>query len=554
MKRYFLICLVLISVLSFGQRKEYNKAGKLLLNKEYAAANEIIEKILVDYNIDKLDIELKYYILTVASDSNYYLNNYEKALNYYIELKKIVVDGKIEVQDKKTFVSRIDKLTEELQGKIKKEGIISENNSNDNTSASLDNGTKLVASKSMSDDKTVTLTVTGTGKTIEEAKQNALRSAIEQAFGTFISSKTEILNDNLVKDEIVSIANGNIQKFDVISEVQIPEIGYATTLKATVSVTKLTSFVESKGVIVEFKGSLFSFNIKQQIFNEKNEIKAITDMCDVTKKIADASFNFLIKANEPIAVNGNNEQWSIPITIGIQPNKNFFTSINYIFNTLKALTLTKEEANDYKKLGKKIYPVSFAISEDKYDYFILRTAESIKYLIDQIYYFNNAMINFKISNGLVDIDLKDYYKTSFCIYGGEAIRSPPKDADKFELRIQDIKFRPIRFDSQSCDLYPSLFKRHCCPDNKSIPCFNYKNLYDKDIEYYLQHYGVRVFTGKFSFVDNLNMSLKIVDNQNGLLISFIGVSEDEELVVLNLKDDKSLDEINKITEYKISKK
>ena len=59
MKRYFLICLVLISVLSFGQRKEYNKAGKLFLNKEYAAANEIIEKILVDYNIDKLDIELK---------------------------------------------------------------------------------------------------------------------------------------------------------------------------------------------------------------------------------------------------------------------------------------------------------------------------------------------------------------------------------------------------------------------------------------------------------------------------------------------------------------
>ena len=42
-------------------------------------------------------------------------------------------------------------------------------------------------------DKTVTLRVTGQGKTIEEAKQNALRSAIEQAFCSFISSKTEIL-------------------------------------------------------------------------------------------------------------------------------------------------------------------------------------------------------------------------------------------------------------------------------------------------------------------------------------------------------------------------
>ena len=43
------------------------------------------------------------------------------------------------------------------------------------------------------EDKTVTLTVSGTAKTIEESKLNALRSAIEQAFGAFISSKTEIL-------------------------------------------------------------------------------------------------------------------------------------------------------------------------------------------------------------------------------------------------------------------------------------------------------------------------------------------------------------------------
>ena len=106
------------------------------------------------------------------------------------------------------------------------------------------------------DDKTVTLVVSGQGKTQDEAKQNALRNAIEQSFGSFISSNTEILNDELVKDEIVSIANGNIQKFEVISEVEVPEVGHATTLKATVSVTKLTSFVESKGVEIEFKGSL----------------------------------------------------------------------------------------------------------------------------------------------------------------------------------------------------------------------------------------------------------------------------------------------------------
>ena len=114
------------------------------------------------------------------------------------------------------------------------------------------------------EDKTVTLTVSGTGKTLEEAKTNALRSAIEQAFGAFISSKTEILNDNLVKDEIVSVANGNVQKYDIVSQVELQNIGYAITLSATVSISKLTSFAESKGVEVEFKGGMFAQNIKLQ--------------------------------------------------------------------------------------------------------------------------------------------------------------------------------------------------------------------------------------------------------------------------------------------------
>jgi putative intracellular protease/amidase len=39
------------------------------------------------------------------------------------------------------------------------------------------------------DDKTVTLVVSGQGKSQDEAKTNALSSAIKQAFGVFISSK-----------------------------------------------------------------------------------------------------------------------------------------------------------------------------------------------------------------------------------------------------------------------------------------------------------------------------------------------------------------------------
>jgi len=205
------------------------------------------------------------------------------------------------------------------------------------------------------DDKTVTLVVSGQGKTQDEAKQNALRSAIEQAFGTFISSKTEILNDNLVKDEIVSVSNGNIQKFEVISEVQIPDGGYATSLKATVSITKLTSFVESKGIVAEFKGSLFAFNINQQILNETNETKAIKEIIEITYSILNKSFYGTITPKDPLLIKDNT--YKLPFEIEIRVNENINTAVKYFTNNLNKLTLAQNQINDYIKLNKPVYEI-----------------------------------------------------------------------------------------------------------------------------------------------------------------------------------------------------
>jgi len=79
-------------------------------------------------------------------------------------------------------------------------------------------------------DKVVIITVSGNGKTQDEAKQSAFRSAIEQAFGAFISSKTEILNDKLVADQISSVANGNIKSFTILNESQLPDGTWGVTL------------------------------------------------------------------------------------------------------------------------------------------------------------------------------------------------------------------------------------------------------------------------------------------------------------------------------------
>ena len=79
----------------------------------------------------------------------------------------------------------------------------------------------------------VTLVVSADGATKTQAIDNALRSAIEQTFGTFVSANTEILNDELVMDEIATVSSGNIQKYKEIASVTLPNGKTSVTLNVT---------------------------------------------------------------------------------------------------------------------------------------------------------------------------------------------------------------------------------------------------------------------------------------------------------------------------------
>lgn len=268
------------------------------------------------------------------------------------------------------------------------------------------------------ENKTIALTTSGQGANKDESKQKALRNAIEQAFGTFISSKTEILNDQITTDDLVSISNGNIQSFEVLSETQLPNNEWSTTVKSVVSITNLTSFCENKGISVEFKGSLFAFNINQQLSNEKNEVIAVENMCRILSDISDISFDFSIKASNPVSSDQSNSKWRIPIEISVYKNKNFENIQNVLFSTLQGLSLSQQEAENYLALNKKVFPVTFASDENKYGYFVLRTDASILKLQELLYHFNHSLQNFKITNGVNEFRLNDYKQNISHIYDG----------------------------------------------------------------------------------------------------------------------------------------
>jgi hypothetical protein len=403
-------------------------------------------------------------------------------------------------------------------------------------------------------DKIVTLTVSGQGKTIDDARTNALRSAIEQAFGTFISSKTEILNDNLVKDEIVSIANGNIQNFEVISEVQIPDGGYAISLKATVSVTKLTSFVESKGVVVEFKGGLFASNILIQELYEKNEYEAIKNVTEILKRISVKSFDYSIDAAEPFLNDGN---WNIPLNINIAANENFLNIPTLLEKTIKNLTLSSSELDNYTKLNKAVFPVTLATLESKGIYY-LRNQNSINNIIDFIFSLNNAITNFQIKNGVEKFNLTKY-NTHVSDFGNVYPNINVND-DNFRIILRGSKY-------DHCYMEPaSIFYYKWRVEGSKLLNFNYKTFYsdrgsytyniklykDKNDSYCRSLFKYDDFRVRFPSFYTLKEIMQSHENV-GLVISFASIKLKTSLIQFKFNDIRNIDEIKKISKYEIIK-
>ena len=195
----------------------------------------------------------------------------------------------------------------------------------------------------------VTLTVSGDGATKTEATQLALRSAIEQAFGVFVSANTQILNDELVKDEIAAVSSGNIKNYEEIATVTLPNGNTSVTLKAVVSISKLISYAQSKGSSAEFAGATFGMNMKLKELNKANEEKVIANMISLLEKLAPTMFDYELKLGEP-EQGRNPDIYVIPTTINVVHSNNTEIVNSILLKTLNSVSLSIKEYNECKTL------------------------------------------------------------------------------------------------------------------------------------------------------------------------------------------------------------
>lgn len=201
-------------------------------------------------------------------------------------------------------------------------------------------------------EKIVTLVTNGTGDTKEEATRNALRSAIEQAYGTFVSANTEVLNDELIKDEIVTVSTGNIKSYKELSVCQTNGV-FDVSVQAAVSIDQLTKFAQSKGMQADFSGALFAMNMKMRQLNKENEAEAIKIMSQKAEAIArNGLFDYEIEIDEPFM---SGSDYIIKVRILFCENDNTKAFYQTVFETVEALSLNNKELEEFKKMNIRYY-------------------------------------------------------------------------------------------------------------------------------------------------------------------------------------------------------
>lgn len=199
----------------------------------------------------------------------------------------------------------------------------------------------------------VSIVVSSDGSTKDEAIKMALRSAIEQTFGAFVSSNTTVLNDQLVNDEIVSLSSGNVKAYEILSENTLPNNRYYITLRATICMNKLVNYINSnsQGTTVEVDLDAFDKNFRLAEMNSIAEMKIVESVIAQIESIENL-FDYSLELEEPKVERANDTTFCvIRGEVVAKYNRNTDIAVDMLINMLKAVNMDKNEIELFEQLG-----------------------------------------------------------------------------------------------------------------------------------------------------------------------------------------------------------
>ncbi len=270
----------------------------------------------------------------------------------------------------------------------------------------------------------VVLTSIGTGGTNEIAEQNALKSAMDRVFSSFISSNDKHSQGTEFSEQLIAATSGYIKSSQVLNEIELANGEFASIVKVVIQRENLRKFVVSKGIEVEFNGGNFAEKIKLQQMNELAEFDALYSLFSVIFEKMQTAFDYEVKTSDPISINDGSQQWVVNVNVDVIGNKILDDCFNTLIIGLDGISMSEEELTSYVKVNKPTYSITFDMTErlmregkwkpqyeewngDRYftekklKKFFFRKKESYNILESLIGQFDFYLRNFEVENNLL---------------------------------------------------------------------------------------------------------------------------------------------------------
>jgi hypothetical protein len=122
----------------------------------------------------------------------------------------------------------------------------------------------------------VTVTVTGTGITIDAARTDAVRQALQQTIVQLVVVERAIRNDRLVRDSVISTMNGYVEEFHEKS-VRKEDSEFLIDADVTISASRIENFI---GVASGGSASLNGSSLLAEANREAAQRKARGEIFD----------------------------------------------------------------------------------------------------------------------------------------------------------------------------------------------------------------------------------------------------------------------------------
>ena len=181
---------------------------------------------------------------------------------------------------------------------------------------------------------------TGMGATSEEATQDALRSAIEIAVGSMVSSTTLTSNDELIGDKILSLSKGFVRSYEVINQSGNPSDGYMVTVSAIVTREHIANTLKANGVSVNYNAGAMFAKLKEwdNLANAEKAMAKNLFGLEVIKRKNVSVYDYELTIEDPIR---KNDKYDVKIHHKVSKNANWEVEYNKMLSTIDQLCYEK---------------------------------------------------------------------------------------------------------------------------------------------------------------------------------------------------------------------